>query len=201
MSPTTVGPAPESTAPATPASSSISRISSKSGISGMRYFSWIRSASPAAIRSWSPSTIPAASAPARPALNAASEWGTRRGSSDREYIVANGVSAVTTTAARPRPGSMCRAFGPPSSQAMVKPPRSAAATLSGCPSISAASAWIRVASRRASHSRSASSMPPTIAAAEEPSPSPVGISFSHSTTAASPSLPTSAKTRAIACAT
>ena len=116
------------------------------------------------------------SSAARPAVNAASAWGTVSGRSDSSVpgdsttgsIVPS--SGTSSTAVRALPFVV---------HETVTPPVIAGAALSGCPSISVArsrTAWSSSASGSASSPR-ASSRPATTAAAEEPSPRPCGIRF------------------------
>src|SRR6478735_690453 len=148
------------------------------GIAGPRYSWWIRS-SVAASSSSGRLVRASTSRAARPALAAASTWGTVRGSRPRAVSVSTGVAGTKTTGTTEPAGSIRMALAaPPSVQARVKPPRRQAATLSGCPSISVASSSSAASSRRASPpvvTARAATMPAQMAADEEPRPRPCGM--------------------------
>ncbi len=103
-------------------------------------------------------------------LNTASLTGIREGSASRAFWVRTAVRGTTSRHSRPGGGSKRSAC--PSAQS-TKPPSSAGATLSGCPSSRVA--W---ASRSAPSSKmlSAATRPATIAAALVPRPPLSGMS-------------------------
>ena len=92
----------------------------------------------------------------------------------RDSCVASSSSGTTSTKPRPGGGAIRRASGGSPPSAIVKPPRIAAATLSGCPSISTASgSSVSASIGRPATARPAAS-PATIAALELPVPEASG---------------------------
>ena len=103
-------------------------------------------------------------------LCTASAIGTSAGSAARASSVGTGSGGIAITPSMPGGGSNRSA---PASVQITNPPRSAAATLSGWPSISIAFSRIGASS---SNRWSAATSPATIAAALDPNPAPTGIS-------------------------
>ena len=105
----------------------------------------------------------------------------------------------TTTEMSGCTGTRIAAVRPPASvQAMVKPPSTAGATLSGWPSISVASRItqsVPAAADSAGASAPASRIPATIAAADEPRPLPWGMVFLQVSRMPGGSTPRSANAR------
>lgn len=189
----TVGPAPLMTV-GSPLPRSLCTRARLSGIAGSRY-SWCSRSSVAVISSSGREVNAATSNAARPAFAAASPCGTTPGSNPRAAFVSTRVPGTYATAANPLTGSN-RTARPlsPSVHAIVNPPNAAAATLSGCPSISFAKSTIRPRSNGVPVIPYAAAIPPTIAADDDPSPRPCGIRFTHrnanpGTTAPSDSSP------------
>ena len=137
-------------------------------VSDGRYGSCSQSLSAAEKSDASPLAAPAPSSAARPALAAASSWGTVAGSVLRELSV-DVRSLGTTATAASGSRSAIRAIRP--SQESVSPPRSAAARLSACGS----SVIPTASSSSALASGAAATRPSAIAAADEPSPRSSGI--------------------------
>ena len=198
VSTSTVGPAPETTAgspsarSAPPARGSRHRrLAVAPGGAGPR---WRRAAARAA-----GSAPPPAARPGR-------RWRPRRraGTDVRQQPPRHRVSTpsggTNTTTCDPRVDRERRRARnrSPSAQAIVNPPYSAGATLSGCPSRSAASANTAsssISSEPPATRPRAAQTPATIAADDEPSPRPCGITLSHSAAAPGVARPCASNAR------
>ena len=124
------------------------------------------------------------SSAARAALNAASACGTVSGSIPRAFLVATAVEGTHATGTMRSDGSTRSTEIAPASvvHATVTPPYRHAATLSGCPSSSLASARRASSGNRSSPptTRARARMSPAmIAAADDPRPRPCGILLAH----------------------
>src|SRR5690625_560589 len=177
----TVGPAPEMTA-GTSVWRSSDMNSNDSGMTGDRYAWWSSSCVAASSSSGWPVSAATNSA-ARPALRAASPCGTSAGSSCRAWAVDTSYGGTKTTidatTGRCQATTSSRSF-----QAMVSPPYSAAATLSGCPSILDARVSASASGSSCSPpstSARAATIAPTIADEEDPNPRACGMRFTHRT--------------------
>ncbi len=166
----TVGPAPEIVAPSAPSPFAAWTSSHDFGYRCARRGWWSRSPRPRATSPRSPRARPSTSIEACAMLNTASAIGIREGSASRAFCVRTAVAGTTSRHSRPGGGSKRSAW--PSTHS-TKPPRIAAATLSGWPSIFVASPSTSAPSSKI---ESAATRPATIAAALVPSPPESGMS-------------------------
>ena len=170
-------PDPLSVAPYAPAERAASITVSRPGTRSRRKGTWSTSSS-AAVRSGpSPVASPWTRAAPNDAALAAMRCGTVDGSIARARIVSTGKSGTASTRVSRGDTPSWRTSRSPSRRATasVAPPKTAGATLSGCPSTSAATPTMVRSSRPSSKRALAATAPATVAAAEEPSPRAMGI--------------------------
>ena len=172
---TSDGPAPE-THTGTWSRRSAATTSATSGIEASRASSWRRSTSDRD-KSDGSRVSACTSTAARPTFATASARETLSGRTPRAAAV--GIRRSGTRRAGRRSGCGSSRCTESSSSAIVKPPNTAAATLSGWPSISAANANTEIGSASIPRSSraDAATTPATVAAADEPSPRSSGIRF------------------------
>ena len=137
----------------------------------------------------------------RETLKTASSWGTDCGWRLRASAVDMTCSGTSTSGETPRCTISFLKRGPSGvTQAIVRPPKSAGATLSGWPSMSfasASSAWASSSTTPSSRPLAAM-MPETMAAPDEPMPRPCGMLLRATRFSPGSATPTDSKVWAIA---
>ncbi len=178
MNASTVDPAPDRNAPSAPASRAAPVSRGSSGYDADRYGSWSRSTVRSASSSKRPLAIPATPIATRPRFSTAWRSGTSVGSTRRITSVDSRRSGMNSTHRSPA-GESKRTAATRSARCAetTNPPSSTAAALSGCVSITVA-IWSSASGARTSPTRALpATTPPTVAAADEPSPRDRGTSL------------------------